>query len=145
MNVYVASSWRNPLQPHVVRLLRGEGYEVYDFRNPKEGDKGFHWSEIDPAWKRWRPETYRNALSHPLAEAGYKTDYAAMCAADVFVLVQPCGRSAHLEFGWACGRGKGGVILLADGEPELMNKMADHICCTTNELLDALRALEAKA
>lgn len=41
MKIYVASSWRNAYQPQVVDALRKEGNEVYDFRNPAEGDNGF--------------------------------------------------------------------------------------------------------
>lgn len=50
-NIYVASSWRNDYQPIVVRELRSEGHEVYDFRNPSHGDKGFQWSDIDANWQ----------------------------------------------------------------------------------------------
>ena len=32
--IYVASSWRNALQPGVVTKLRRDGHEVYDFREP---------------------------------------------------------------------------------------------------------------
>ena len=46
--------------------------------------------------------------------------------ADAFVLLMPCGRSAHLEAGWAIGAGKPTAILLSAGEPELMYKMADR-------------------
>lgn len=49
--IYVASSWRNDIQPQVVETLRKEGFEVYDFKNPEPGNNGFHWSEIDPDWK----------------------------------------------------------------------------------------------
>lgn len=38
MKVYVASSWRNKLQPDVVAIIRAAGHEVYDFRNPEEGE-----------------------------------------------------------------------------------------------------------
>ena len=69
----------------------------------------------------------------------------ALREADVVVLVQPCGRSAHLEFGWAMGSGKPGVILLADGEPELMALMADHICISLDDLVDALGLLQGVA
>lgn len=51
--IYVASSWRNTLQPEVVRVLQYDGHEVYDFRNPAPGNKGFAWSEIDPEWTGW--------------------------------------------------------------------------------------------
>lgn len=133
--IYVASSWRNHIQPIVVRELREHGHEVYDFKNPKEGDKGFHWSEIDLNWQQWSPEKYRDCLNHPIAKAGYKSDFDAMEWADTFVGVMPFGRSASLEMGWAAGHGKKTILLLENGEPELMVKMLDHICCTLNEVL----------
>lgn len=47
--IYVASSWRNPIQPEVVRHLREAGHEVYDFRNPAPGQEGFSWRECGGA------------------------------------------------------------------------------------------------
>lgn len=135
MRVYVASSWRNELQPSVVEALRAEGHEVYDFRNPAPGNHGFHWSEIDPDWKRWTPEQFREALKHPVAKAGFKTDMDALESCDACVLVMPCGRSAHLEAGFAMGSGKPTAILLADGEPELMYRMA-RACVTLAEVVE---------
>lgn len=44
MNIYVASSWRNLLQPGIVVALRRCGHDVYDFRNPAPGNKGFAWA-----------------------------------------------------------------------------------------------------
>ncbi len=133
--IYVASSWRNTNQQGVVKLLRKNGHEVYDFKNPKENDKGFHWSEIDQGWKNWTPEEYRNHLSHPIVDAGYKSDFDAMSWADVFVGVQPFGRSASMEMGYGCGKRKLTILLLDNGEPELMVKMFDHICCNMSEVL----------
>ena len=144
MKIYVASSWRNPYQQDVVKELRNAGHEVYDFRNPKEGDKGFHWSEIDPNWKQWSPEKYRDCLNHPIAELGFKSDYDAMEWADVFVGVQPFGRSASLEMGWAAGNGKETILLLENGEPELMVKMLDHICCSIDEVIKCLSYQKTK-
>ena len=138
MKIYVASSWRNELQPHVVNYLRAHGHEVYDFRNPKEGDNGFHWSEIDPEWQWWTPEKYRECLSHPVAEKGFKSDFDAMEWADVFVGVMPFGRSASIEMGWASGQKKKTILLLDDGEPELMVKCFDHICCDLHEIDEIL-------
>lgn len=133
--IYVASSWRNELQPGVVAQLREAGHEVYDFRNPKEGDSGFHWSDIDPDWQNWSPEKYRDSLDHPIANSGYRLDIEAMRWADVFVGVQPFGRSASLEMGWAAGHGKKTILLLENGEPELMVKMLSHICCNMAEVI----------
>ena len=139
MKIYVASSWRNNYQPEVVAALREAGHEVYDFKNPKEGDNGFHWSEIDPDWQSWTPQQYAKCLHHPVAEAGYYSDFIAMKWADVFVGVQPFGRSASLEMGWAAGAGKKTLLLLDNGEPELMVKMLDHICCSLNEVVKILK------
>jgi nucleoside 2-deoxyribosyltransferase len=135
MKIYVASSWRNDFQPYVVACLRNIGHDVYDFKNPAEGDNGFHWSEIDPNWKEWTPEQLREAHKHPLAVAGFKKDMDALIECDICVLVMPCGRSAHLEAGYAVGAGKPTAILLADGEPELMYKMA-RVCTNIEEVLD---------
>jgi len=132
--IYVASSWRNSLQPQVVAALLKDGHTVYDFKNPRPGNNGFHWSEIDPNWEGWTPERYRELLDHPIAKAGFASDFNAMKWADTFVLVLPCGRSAHLELGWACGQGKQTLILLDKMEPELMIKMVDHLCVSIEEV-----------
>lgn len=132
--IYVASSWRCPDQPAVVDALRTAGHAVYDFRDPLTC---FAWSEIDPDWLGWDPETYRGLLDNPIAVAGYEADYAAMRSADTFVLVLPCGRSAHLELGWAVGQGKRTAILLSPDkfEPELMYRMVDKLATSTDEIL----------
>ncbi|WP_421358183.1 hypothetical protein [Agrobacterium rosae] len=140
--IYLASSWRNDLQAETVVQLRTAGHEVYDFKNPPSGVKGFAWSEIDPEWLAWDAETYRTLLTtHPIAARGYMNDFRAMEWADTCVLLLPCGRSAHLEAGWFAGRGKRLIILTRDGEePELMALMANHICVSMDEVLTALGA-----
>ena len=37
MKIYVASSWRNEFQHNVVKALREDGHEVYDFREDGDG------------------------------------------------------------------------------------------------------------
>lgn len=142
MNIYVASSWRNAQQPSVVEALRKAGHEVYNFRtastDPKVAPRGFHWSDIDPDWKTWSPAVFRDALEHPIARAGFARDMNALKACDACVLVLPCGRSAHLEAGWAAGAGKTTIVLLADGEPELMYRMNTFLCCTIEEVIYSL-------
>ncbi len=137
--IYLASSWRNGQQPGLVGTLREAGHDVYDFRNPPHGQGGFAWSDIDPEWKAWDAESYRQQLlTHPVAAHGYMTDFKAMEWADTFVLLRPCGISAHLELGWACGRGKHTIAYLTEGEPELMYLMVDHLVTSDAELLAAL-------
>ena len=140
MRIYVASSWRCEHQPRVVLELREAGHEVYDFRNPSEGDNGFHWSEVDADWQGWPPAAYKAALQTSLAEKGFASDFAGMIWAQACVLVLPCGRSAHLEAGRFPGRGKPLHILVLDKcEPELMYKMATSICLSMDELLKAVQ------
>lgn len=141
--IYVASSWRNAQQPAVVTALRGARHEVYDFRNPPNGSGGFGWRQIDPDWQGWSPAKYRELLlTHPVASHGFLSDLRAMQWADTCVLVLPCGRSAHLELGWFCGAGKRAIVLLAEGEPELMNLLATDICLSIEDVLDVLARAE---
>jgi hypothetical protein len=138
--IYVASSWRNNFQTEVVQTLRAAGHDVYDFKNPPHGLGGFSWSDIDQDWKEWSPSEYRNELlNSPVAAHGFMTDKRAMEWADTCVLVMPCGRSAHLELGWMAGAGKRAIILLSDGEPELMNLLATDICLSLDEVVSALQ------
>ena len=135
MKLYVASSWRNGFQQTIVRQLREAGHEVYDFRNPP-GRTGFSWSAIQANWKNWTNRDYRSFLGHPIAIAGFDSDFDAMKDADGCVLVLPSGRSAHIEAGYFVGAGKPIWILLMDQqEPELMYKMATDICLSPEELL----------
>lgn len=147
MKIYVASSWRNGYQEGVVKRLREEGHEVYDFKNPAPGNPGFHWGQIDPDYRRGWSEPggavkYLKALATDIANDGFKLDFDAMKWADACVLVLPCGRSAHLEAGWFVGQGKPCLIYIPQyDEPELMYKMADiHLYLDT--LVVELRSLE---
>jgi len=140
MRIYVASSWRNKRQPLVIDFLREIGHEVYDFRHPCPYDTGFHWSQIGEGWKDWTRDEFRDALQHPLACSGYALDICALKTCDACVLIMPCGRSAHLELGFAVGMGKATAILLETGEPELMYRMVDHLCVCKEELAQVFSA-----
>ena len=143
MKIYCASSWRNERQPEVVAVLRAAGHAVYDFRNPAPGDRGFGWRQVCEDPPPWSAERTREVLQHPVAEAAFGLDYGAMRWADAVVMVQPCGRSAALELGWCAGEGKLAIVFLADGqEPELMLKVADHLCVTLGEVVNVLAFIE---
>lgn len=157
MKVYVASSWRNPTQPEVVRSLRALssmadlGLDVYDFRNPPEAT-GFGWNEVDATYPSGAAiaghgpvlvpfDRYKAMLAHPRAQEGFRSDMAALTSADATVLVLPCGKSAHLELGYAIGAGQRTAILAPDGEaiePELMYLMADLVTDNAGELVEWL-------
>lgn len=149
--IYVASSWRNDFHSAVIEVLVAAGFEVYDFKNPPNG-AGFGWEQV--ALKPWtatpdkgrvsapkdgvvEADRYLAALEHPRAVEGFNADFEAMDNwADTIVLVLPCGRSAHLELGWAVGAGKRTAVLLDDPcTPELMYKMVDHLSTSVFDLL----------
>jgi hypothetical protein len=149
--IYVASSWRNKYQENVVKLLRENGHEVYDFKNPNPEDpnnNGFRWSAIDPDWLNWTPERFKEVLNHPIAIRGYKSDKDAIDWCDMGILVLPCGRSAHLEAGWIGGSKKRVAVYMPElPEPELMYRFFieqaqsmgiqfDAICLTEQAMLE---------
>lgn len=136
-SIYVASSWRNKYQPAVVDQLRRSGFDqVYDFREPEPGVRGFSWAEIDPEWEKWTAAQWFAALKHPLAVEGYRRDFEAMKRSDLCVLVLPSGRSSHLEAGWFAGEGRPVCVFAPEPvEPDLMVGMADRL---TDSLLDVV-------
>ena len=136
--IYLASSWRNSEQPSLVTECREAGHEVYDFRNPSPGNKGFAWHEIDRDWLGWKPDVFADLLrTHPVAAAGFKLDKDALDWCDTCVLALPCGRSAHLELGYAAGQGKDTIVLLREDkfEPELMYLLCSDLVTSVDELL----------
>lgn len=128
MKIYVASSWRNEFQPLVVSELREDGHSVYDFRHPEEGNDGFSWRAIGDGWQAWTVPEYLAALRHPIAAHGFDLDMQALKAADICIMVMPCGMSASLETGYAVGAGKPTAVYVpAMREPDLMVKMTDFV------------------
>ena len=151
--IYVASSWRNPIQPLVIGTLREAGLNCYDFKNPAEGSVGFSWRETNPArqarFEMAEPgadprgldletaDDYLKMIVHPRAEEGFNSDFDAMKRADACLLVLPCGRSAHLEAGWFMGQNKECIVLLDNPViPELMYKMGTGFARNMSEVLE---------
>lgn len=138
MKIYVASSWRNPHQPGVVKALREAGHEVYDFKD----SKGFHWTEVDPDYASWPGDVpaYLTGLHHPAAIRGFDRDMLALQNCDACVYVMPCGVSASMELGWVCGAGKVTIVYIPElREPDLMVKMADYVTPSMERVVEVLR------
>jgi nucleoside 2-deoxyribosyltransferase len=154
MNIYVASSWRNDTQQAVCRLLRAAGHDVYDFQNPAPGNTGFAWADINPNWRAWSFNQFCASLRHPIAADAFRFDRDALRACDACVLVLLCGRSAHLELGYAVGAGKATYVyapvdmrphLASTFEAELMYLLCDRVLSTGGELLDTLQRTTSQA
>jgi hypothetical protein len=142
--VYVASSWRNPLQADAVSALRAAGISTYDYRHPFGGSKGFGWHEVGSphpqgAHQPVSPDVYLDMIAHPRADEAYHdNDLAAMHWCSHLIMVLPCGRSAHAEAGWAAGMGKHTAVWLAEDpmEPELMYKMFEFMTPSLPDIIE---------
>lgn len=132
------------MQPIVIAFLRGLGHRVYDFRNPRPGYHGFSWHEVDhriPVGSndvRMEADRIIRALGQSQSERGFRSDMRGLEESDTCLLLLPCGRSAHLEAGWAAGNGKRLITWITDGEPELMWKLSDTFVTNFHELADAV-------
>ena len=137
LNVYVIGSLESQAVLQVATALRGIGLDVFDdwMAASPNGDK--QWQ----AYCRQRGWNYKQALHSPFVQTAFWFDYKHLKAADIVVLVMPCGRSGHLELGWALGQGKKGYILFPDGEPDrydLMANLATDVCFSVEELVGVL-------
>lgn len=130
----MASSWRNERQPEVVAQLGEAGHEVYDFRATGRVFLG--------AWTGGPTEAaeIRAKLNDAPARDTFLRHWQAMAETEACVLLCPCGPSAHLEAGHFVGASKPLFILLSDGEPELMYRMATRLCTSVGELVSMLKA-----
>lgn len=124
MRLYLATSWRNQRYETVKATFEAQGHFVYDFKQ-----EGFAWEQVGLDPETAGPEQLVAALNHPRAVEGFERDARHVENADALVLLLPCGRSAHLEAGYALGRRIPVAILLSehDYKPELMYSWADLI------------------
>lgn len=126
MKIYVASSWKNSnwLQC-VVDHLRYHGHEVDCFCEPRKDRFVFHFSEIGDLEEL-------NAISFledKRSKKAFEEDKKWIDWADCIVMVLPCGNSAHLEAGYAKGKGKKLYIIsrFPPGEFDVMYGFADKL------------------
>lgn len=111
-SVYIIGSLRNPQVPLIGKQLREKGVDVFD-------DWYGAGPEADDKWKEYehlRGRTYKEALTGWAANQVFNFDKTHLDRCDAAILVYPAGRSGHLEFGYAMGRGKLGFILIDDPE-----------------------------
>lgn len=122
--IYIIGSLRNKNVPVVSRVLRRlTGFEIFDSWYAP----GPH---ADDYWRRYemgKGISYKEALNGWAAKHIFEFDTYHLSRADAVVMIMPCGKSGHLEFGWAIGRGKPGYILF-EKEPKRWDVMVQF--CT---------------
>lgn len=135
LNIYIASSWRNKYHAGVIdRLTKEEGLNPYNFKAQGETLSREQVEDID--WQNYSAKDFTKLMRKPKIQKAFITDYRGMMDAEAFVLVQPSGRSAHLEIGWAAGRKIPTCVYMPEPtEPELMLSVCDFFTDSMEELV----------
>lgn len=141
MRIYVASSWKNEKKCLLLaRVLRNWGHEVDCFCDASSGRYVFSYAELGDVSKL----DAVSALEEPKVVRAFQEDRRWIDWADAVVLLLPCGKSAHLEAGYAVGRGKKLVIFgeFPKGELDVMYGFANYLARNVDELEESLNRLE---
>jgi len=142
--LYLIGALKNRSIIPLANEIRELGFDVFDdWISPGE--------ETDEKWQayeRERGRTYEEAIMGHHADTVFHYDLEHLRGSDIVVMVLPCGKSGHLEFGWSIGKGKTALILF-DGEPDrydLMYKFADGLYFNKERLFMRLkRELSSKS
>lgn len=140
MKVYVATSWRNKHLDDTLAALRAEGLEPFDFRT-----NGFKWSKVvEPESLPLKTAgAYNTVTRSPACIDAFNIDRGELESSDGLLLLLPSGRSAHVEFGWACGRGIPAVIVSPEpiADLELMHMFSRPMFDSIPRAVEALSTL----
>jgi nucleoside 2-deoxyribosyltransferase len=140
--IYLASSWKQAERVReIAQFLRRMGHEVDCFCDDSGQRFVFHFSEIDGCDKMNAIEFLKTVK----ARRAFQEDRRWIDWSDCVVLILPCGKSAHLEAGYAKGQGKKLIIYgeFPKGEFDVMYGFADAMV-EAGELSDLLYKLETE-
>lgn len=149
MKIYIATSWRlENIAKMLAQRLREEGHEVDCFCDASTGRYVFHWTEFVDDPKELMKYDAKDFISEPKVQRAFKEARGFIDWAEAVVMILSCGRSAHLEAGYAKGCGKKLFIWgeLNKGEFDVMYGFADGIFRMEEAegLLKALKLAELK-
>lgn len=123
MKIYTASSWKNEgLVKTLAKMLRSWGHEVYCFAEDGDGQVIFNWQDVITP-----DDDGITCLDTDMSRGAFAVDKKGMDWAECCILINPCGRDAHLEAGYMKGCGKK-LFILGDwpkGEFSNMYHLAD--------------------
>ena len=136
-SIYVIGSLANKKIPYFANELRKLGFIVYDqwwAPGPLADSYWRHYTKI-------RKLSYKEALQDCAATHIFEFDKELIDKSDIVVMLMNGGRSAHMELGYAIGKGKKGYILF-EGEPkryDVMYQFATEIFFDRGELIAKLK------
>lgn len=117
-SIYLLGALKNRDIVHIGERLRKEGFDVFDdWQCPGPEADSFLLE-----YYKVRGFSYKEALNSYGARLVFEFDKYHIDRCDIAVMIMPCGKSCHLELGYALGQGKPGYILF-DEEPVKMDVM----------------------
>lgn len=140
-SIYIIGSLRNPVIPQIANDISSLGIDVF-------ADWFSSGPETDDYWQKYEKErgrSYEEALKGYMAEHIFSFDKHHLDRTDAAVLVNPAGKSAHLELGYTLGKGKPGYILFTEipDRWDVMCLFATQIFFNKENLLDELRLVRS--
>jgi len=150
--IYIASSWKNsPFVRGLAVELRRRGHEVFDFTDTENRPDGldiFVFSAGQWALQHGKkPDEieYKDFLTWEPAIRAFESDKAGLDWANTVIMLLPCGRSSHLEAGYAVGQDKELFIFgdLPLGEFDVMYGFANQ-CFWKEESFKLFNELSAE-
>ena len=149
MKIYIATSWKmEGVAKAVAQRLRTEGHEVDCFCDPSSGRYVFHWTEFVNTEEELQKYDALSFLADHRTQRAFREDKGYIDWCDAVVMIHPCGKSAHLEAGYAKGSGKKLYMWgrFPMGEFDVMYGFADGIFRLDNfeKLLEAIAKAEGK-
>ena len=146
MKIYLASSWKNQaLVIEIAEKIEAEGFEVDAFCRATDKRYSFHWSELVDNEEDLRSYDAIQFLADGRCQRAYLEDRKWLDWSDCVIMILPCGKSSHMEAGYAAGQGKR-LYLYGDfpsGEFDVMYGFADALFRTEEFDLLVNRLLEA--
>jgi len=131
MKIYLASSWKmKDIVLEFASVLRDEGHNVDSFCD-SDRRISFNWSELIEIMKKEGLDISQldaiEMIKHWRVIEAFKEDKKWIDWADGLIMLMPCGRSSHLEGGYAKGAGKKLYIVggFKKGEFDTMYGFAD--------------------
>lgn len=148
MKIYLASSWK--MKQTVItmdKILKDAGHAVDSFCSEDSERVSFDWDELTGIMENEGIDIDNSnaidMMGHWRVREAFQEDKKWIDWADVLIMIMPCGRSSHLEAGYAVGKGKKMYIVggFEKGEFDVMygfaNGMYDYN--DVDQLLNSLK------
>jgi hypothetical protein len=135
--IYVIGSLANREIPTIGNEIRKLGFEAFDqwwAPGPLADSYWRHYTKL-------RGQSFKEALADYAGRHIFEFDRHHLDRSSAVVMVCPAGRSGHMEFGYAIGKGKKGFILF-DGEPkkyDVMYGFATKVFFSREEFFEYLK------